>query len=633
FSWKLTVIVTMMGLMVIENPQLVDANLWVLWIQNQMLDYRFNFMNTKIFIDNQSTICIVKNLVFHQRTKHIEIRHHFIRDANEKNLIQVIKIHTDKNVADLLTKAFDGPRFHYLVYVYILTNSCSFSLVYCRMNAVSCGVLLYSVQIVSSHPMMLVVPVFLLVILVHADGLVPAGSCTIPIGPSEIIATIDGNEVVVTESLIKTQLQLNDETGLYEFTLNDVLDGMREIAYPTDGSLTFYKARLSPQWRFLIQTLIHCMSPKSGGWNQFPSFIASALICMSTGWTYNFSRFILDGMIGNIESKRHKFLMYPRFLQMILGIQTTDPSPRPTFDFTTKLFSNMKLNWDGPYMPLLPPMLVVPAGGDGADAAAAGASAANKVLPPPPPLVTPPPDVLPTHTSSSTPGPSTAAQDKPVRDLTPTTPFNTTTSTRPPSPTRKTSFLEDISKGGGYVSSPKSNEASQTTAATAAGGVEDSVALTDLSLKLDRYINRVTTLENELGVTKKVLGGVVLKLVSRVKWLEGILTQRKRRMVLSDSEGDEAATKEQEINLAALHELASTSLGDNTTIEAAFTISKASQNAHASLYAGHDEDEVPNTTTLPFRRTRTNRRRLRKTFTSSAVEHFQENIFAVEDAI
>ncbi|GKD91970.1 putative ribonuclease H-like domain-containing protein, partial [Tanacetum coccineum] len=37
----------------------------------------------------QSTICIVKNLGFHQRTKHIEIRHHFIRDANEKNLIQV----------------------------------------------------------------------------------------------------------------------------------------------------------------------------------------------------------------------------------------------------------------------------------------------------------------------------------------------------------------------------------------------------------------------------------------------------------------------------------------------------------------------------------------------------------------
>nr|GEU45191.1 hypothetical protein [Tanacetum cinerariifolium] len=87
----------------------------VLWIQNQMLDYGYNFMNTKIFIDNESTICIVKNPVFHSKTKHIEIRHYFIKDSNEKKLIQMIKIHTDQNVADLLTKAFDVGRFQYLI--------------------------------------------------------------------------------------------------------------------------------------------------------------------------------------------------------------------------------------------------------------------------------------------------------------------------------------------------------------------------------------------------------------------------------------------------------------------------------------------------------------------------------------
>ncbi|GJX58104.1 putative ribonuclease H-like domain-containing protein [Tanacetum coccineum] len=63
----------------------------VLWIQNQMLDYGFNFVNTKIYIDNESTICIVKNTVFHSKTKHIEIRHHFIRDSYGKRLIQVLK--------------------------------------------------------------------------------------------------------------------------------------------------------------------------------------------------------------------------------------------------------------------------------------------------------------------------------------------------------------------------------------------------------------------------------------------------------------------------------------------------------------------------------------------------------------
>ncbi|GJZ21947.1 putative ribonuclease H-like domain-containing protein [Tanacetum coccineum] len=79
----------------------------VLWIQNQMLDYGYNFLYTKIYIDNKSIICIVKNLVFYSKTKHIEIRHHFIKDFNEKKLIQMIKIQTDQNVTNLLTKAFD----------------------------------------------------------------------------------------------------------------------------------------------------------------------------------------------------------------------------------------------------------------------------------------------------------------------------------------------------------------------------------------------------------------------------------------------------------------------------------------------------------------------------------------------
>ncbi|GJU08606.1 putative RNA-directed DNA polymerase [Tanacetum coccineum] len=83
----------------------------VLWIQNQLLDYGYNFMNTVIYIDNTSTICIIENPVQHSKTKHIEIRHHFIRDCNTKKLIQMAKIDTQLNVADLLTKGFDAGRF------------------------------------------------------------------------------------------------------------------------------------------------------------------------------------------------------------------------------------------------------------------------------------------------------------------------------------------------------------------------------------------------------------------------------------------------------------------------------------------------------------------------------------------
>ncbi|GJR55463.1 hypothetical protein Tco_1405984 [Tanacetum coccineum] len=154
----------------------------VLWIQNQMLDYGFNFMNTKIFIDNQSTICIVKNPVFHQRTKHIEIRHHFIRDANEKNLIQVLKIHTDDNVADLLTKAFDGPRFAYLVvHIGMVDNTaarCTFFLLTGLVSAGSTMVLLVAIlsagRLVSAGSTMV-----LLVAILSAGRLVSAGSTMI----------------------------------------------------------------------------------------------------------------------------------------------------------------------------------------------------------------------------------------------------------------------------------------------------------------------------------------------------------------------------------------------------------------------------------------------------------------------
>ncbi|GJX25692.1 retrovirus-related pol polyprotein from transposon TNT 1-94 [Tanacetum coccineum] len=61
-------------------------------------------------VANSTTEAEYVAAVFHSKTKHIEIRHHFIKDCYEKKLIQVIKIHTDHNVADLLTKAFDVSR-------------------------------------------------------------------------------------------------------------------------------------------------------------------------------------------------------------------------------------------------------------------------------------------------------------------------------------------------------------------------------------------------------------------------------------------------------------------------------------------------------------------------------------------
>nr|GEU68618.1 hypothetical protein [Tanacetum cinerariifolium] len=117
-TWKPILIVIMLELALIGNPHHE-----MLWIQNQMLDYGFNFMNTKIYIDNESTIYIMKNLVFHSKTKHIENRHHLIRDSYKKKSIQVIKIYTDHNIPDLLIKAFDVNETVYKGWEYIMKRA------------------------------------------------------------------------------------------------------------------------------------------------------------------------------------------------------------------------------------------------------------------------------------------------------------------------------------------------------------------------------------------------------------------------------------------------------------------------------------------------------------------------------
>ena len=87
----------------------------VLWIQQQMRDYGLKFLTTPIFVDNSAAIAITENPVSHRHSKHIDIRHHFLRDCSEKQLIQLQKVDTADNVTDIFTKAFDSARFHLLV--------------------------------------------------------------------------------------------------------------------------------------------------------------------------------------------------------------------------------------------------------------------------------------------------------------------------------------------------------------------------------------------------------------------------------------------------------------------------------------------------------------------------------------
>ncbi|GJV59800.1 hypothetical protein Tco_1465900 [Tanacetum coccineum] len=181
---------------------------------------------------------------------------------------------------------------------------------------------------------------------------------TLADGTLELHATIDTIVYTITEASIRNKLQLADASGITMLPNNEIFEGMGHMGYPTDGSFTFWKSFFTPQWRFLVHHILHCISSKSGGWDQFGSNIATALICLSTGRVYNFSKLIFDGMVANLKSKT-KFLMYPRFLQLILDIQTENKHPYLAVTLTKKIFGNMKRGFRGAPRPLLPAMLLV----------------------------------------------------------------------------------------------------------------------------------------------------------------------------------------------------------------------------------------------------------------------------------
>ncbi|GJV11518.1 putative ribonuclease H-like domain-containing protein, partial [Tanacetum coccineum] len=257
----------------------------VLWMQNQLLDYGFNFMNTEIHIDNESTICIVKNPVLHSKTKHIQIRHHFIRDCYEQRLINVVKATT-------------------------------------------------SLRVINEVP--------------------------------HIRAMVAGKRVLISEETIRADLLFDDADGVDCFPKQVIWDSLRDIGYEGNlAQLTFSKPLFSPQWKYLVHVLLHCLSPKSTSWEQFGTNIASALVGLATNQKFNFSLMIMNGMLGHIANGK-PFLMYPRFIQLFLNKQlegvTRPQNFIPSVTLPSKVFTFMRKhspNFSGRITPLTPHMLEV----------------------------------------------------------------------------------------------------------------------------------------------------------------------------------------------------------------------------------------------------------------------------------
>ncbi|GJW59132.1 retrovirus-related pol polyprotein from transposon TNT 1-94 [Tanacetum coccineum] len=83
----------------------------ILWMRSQLRDYGFAFNKIPMYCDNQSAIALCCNSVQHSRSKHIDIRHHFIKEQVERKVVELYFVETKYQLADIFTKALPRERF------------------------------------------------------------------------------------------------------------------------------------------------------------------------------------------------------------------------------------------------------------------------------------------------------------------------------------------------------------------------------------------------------------------------------------------------------------------------------------------------------------------------------------------
>nr|GEZ74372.1 retrovirus-related Pol polyprotein from transposon TNT 1-94 [Tanacetum cinerariifolium] len=106
---------TLMSFAEAEYVSLSACCAQVLWMRTQLTDYGFHFDKIPMYCDSKAAIAISCNHVQHSRTKHIDVRYHFIKEKVENGIVELFFIGTEYQLADLFTKALPEDRFKYQV--------------------------------------------------------------------------------------------------------------------------------------------------------------------------------------------------------------------------------------------------------------------------------------------------------------------------------------------------------------------------------------------------------------------------------------------------------------------------------------------------------------------------------------
>nr|GEU96424.1 hypothetical protein [Tanacetum cinerariifolium] len=117
-------------------------------------------------------------------------------------------------------------------------------------------------------------------------------------------ALVDSKKVIITKATIREALRLDDAESIDYLPNEEIFTELARMGYEKPSTkLTFYKAFFSSQWKFLIHTILQCMSAKRTAWNEFSSSMASAVICLSTSRKFNFSKV----QVGDLSSHITKY--------------------------------------------------------------------------------------------------------------------------------------------------------------------------------------------------------------------------------------------------------------------------------------------------------------------------------------
>ncbi|GKD70532.1 hypothetical protein Tco_1324622 [Tanacetum coccineum] len=158
-------------------------------------------------------------------------------------------------------------------------------------------------------------------------------------------ALVDGKKIIITGSTVRRYLQLEDVEGVDCLPNATIFEHLTLMRYEKiSQKLTFYKAFFSPQWKFPIHTILQCLSAKTTTCNEFSSTMASAIIRLATNLKFNFSKYIFESMVKNLDNSG-KFLMYPRFVQVFLDKQVDGMASHKRIyiapSHTKKIFGNI----------------------------------------------------------------------------------------------------------------------------------------------------------------------------------------------------------------------------------------------------------------------------------------------------